>query len=173
MAKPFYPEGAYTCRITKQRFAISPKKGTMAFVLEFVVLKRVDDPDAELLSQSRTIDFWLTTKTVVRVRADLRILGFNGASLSELDPGLPDYFSLTGWEVTMHCRHGENAEGNAREEWTPRGSNLQPLADKRPLAELDAILAKVDREEERMNRRITKPPSGNDGLGITDDDVPF
>ena len=153
MPRQFYPEGSYTCRVTKQRFALSPKKGTTAFVLEFLVLKCVGDPDSELSSQSRTVEFWLTNNTVVRVRADLRLLGFTGSRLSELDPESPDYFSFVGFEVIMYCRHGQDGDGNPREEWSPRGSNLQPLTDKRPLAELDRILSQVDREEDRKRRR--------------------
>jgi hypothetical protein len=172
MEKVFYAEGGYTCEITKQRFGQSPVKGTKAFVLEFRVLKRVDDPDASLQSYLRKVEFWLTPKTVARVREDLRLLGFTGSTISELDPQSADYFSLTGWEVTMYCRHGQDQDGNSREEWSPRGSGLLPLTNKEELEKLDAVLAKIDREEEQKRNHKTELVAVTE-LGITDDDVPF
>jgi hypothetical protein len=165
-------EGGYTCQVTKQRFALSPVKGTKAFVLEFRVLKRVENPEATLQSQPRVAEFWLTSKTIGRVRSDLRLLGFTGSRISELHPQSPDYFSLIGCEITMYCRHGWDQEGNPREQWGPRGSSMLPLTKTEELEELDAVLAVIDREKEQKRNPKTALVAAND-LGITDDDVPF
>jgi hypothetical protein len=179
MTKVFYKPGGYVCRITRQYLAKSVNKGTDAFVLEFRVLKSVDDPRSEVISQTRIAEFWLTYKTVVRVRSDLQLLGWTGSGFSELDPDSPDHVSLVGWEVTMYCRHREDQEGHPREEWSPRGSSLQPSIDKRQIKEFDAYLARLDAQEKqkpdlrKSSNRRDMVPAAEEQPGITDDDVPF
>jgi hypothetical protein len=85
--------------------------------------------------------WWLTEKTVIRARDDLRTLGYPGSTLTGVDPDTEGFHDFTHQEIELMCIHETDLNGFLVERWKLRAGSRR-LADKTKLRELDRVLAR-------------------------------
>jgi hypothetical protein len=183
MPKPYYEEGFYKVEITDQAMSVAGT-GTPQFVLRFKVLARLENGEEEPVRSYERLHFRaITEKTIDYFVEDLRTLGFAGTSFRLLDPQTPGFHDFRGRIVEMYCRHGEDQNGNPREEWGVARSagalelRLLPAAKYR---ELDNLFGRALKSaggganpKPPAAARAPEPRAPAPQPGITDDDVPF
>jgi hypothetical protein len=182
MAKPYYPVGRYACKVVGQALRES-STGNPQFVLRFTVKGRVDPADPSRFipmpaQYERTHYRSIIEKTIPHFTRDLKALGFQGETFTELDPNTEGFHDFTGQEVDMWCAHTPGSDGQLREEWSVArgGSSLKvkPLENKK-VRELDNLFGKHLKglKAETAAMPVAEQPAQANELGITDDDVPF
>ena len=171
---PFYQQGVYVVEVVGQALG-KAMTGTPQFILRFKVLGTpVPDSDSfDSVSQQyeRTLYMALTEKTAPYVKENLEKLGFNGGSITILDPGHAQHQSFVGNQIDMYCKHEADQNGNVREKWQisrgAGGIKADPL-DQREMRQLDALFGK-NASKPTLHIR----PHVETGAEITDDDIPF
>lgn len=106
-----YAKGTYKARIVEQGFGESQnEKRTPFFEIVFEVLASVDpvtgatEPTTE--QYKRRCRVYLTENTYEKfAKGQLEAIGWNGTSLSALDPNNSGYQDLSGNEITVYCSH--------------------------------------------------------------------
>jgi hypothetical protein len=154
-----FARGRYRVQITDQRFVESSQKKTVGFNLGFRVLSSIDRPEEQVPRYRRELVLWVTEKTFRHVLHALYSLGYAGTTLSGVDPDTEGFHQFRGMEVEVDCSHESSTRGELFERWELAGSKPK-LEDKSQLHHFDRLL---NPESE---------PVG-DGVGVTDDDVPF
>jgi hypothetical protein len=81
-----FDAGRYRCRIVDQCFVESRQKSTPGLMLSFRVIQNLDDPEASVKSYQRSLTLWITPRTRARVLHQLHELGYEGDTLSGVDP---------------------------------------------------------------------------------------
>jgi hypothetical protein len=160
--------------------------GTPQFVLRFKVLARLENGEEDPVRSYERLHFRaITEKTIDYFVEDLKTLGFVGigTSFRLLDPQTPGFHDFRGRVVEMCCRHGEDQNGNPREEWGVARSagalELRPLPAAR-YRELDNLFGRALKSiagganpKPPAAARAPEAPTPMGQPGITDDDVPF
>jgi hypothetical protein len=193
-----YAPGRYVVRVADQKFTQSRQKGTLGFVLEFIVLQSLDHPEMPHQGFCPAMVMWITEKTLPRVIDDLHRLGYVGKTLAGVDPDTRGFHDFRGAKIELVCEHEEGEKG-LFERWSLPALVLPNLADKAKIREFDHMLAATPappppppgingraarlREFDRMLAATPAPtptptpapppPGGADNLDITDDDVAF
>ncbi len=186
-SKPFYQSGRYACKITGQALG-KAGTGNPQFVLRFQVFGLVDPQDPSRFipapqQYERTHYRTITEKTVPYLLEDLKILGFDGDSFRDLDPGTEGFCDFRGKDVDMWCAHEQAQDGGEREKWSVARQGggemkVDPL-DSKKVRELDNLFGKQLkglRSATSPRPRTETTVAAGDPLaseGITDDDVPF
>jgi len=167
-----YEVGRYKCTVKQQGFTTA-KTGTQQFYLVFDVT--ATDGGESVAIHERTYYKALTEKTIEYFATDAKNLGFTGGSLTQLDPSSPQHFSLVGREVTMFCKHGTDASGNAREEWeVGMGAREMKPADATKLRSLDVLFGNaLKRSGGPRPVAAMPPPPPMAAAPVNNDDVPF
>lgn len=97
--------GEYTARIVAQGFTESKEKKTPGFFLEVEFLSATGPNSLPDNPQNRTISWWITDNTIDFVIEKLRLLGWDGAKLTDLEPGADNHHSFVGQEIQVYCQH--------------------------------------------------------------------
>ena len=133
----YYEPGRYECIIRSQGFELSKEKKTPCFWLSFMPITSEGDG-----AYSRTVQLWLTDKTIDNVVARLRTLGWEGTSFKDLEPG---GFTFIGKTVWLRCDH-EQHDDRIYEKWEfppPEGSGQQAENVDGVARKLDALFGKA------------------------------
>jgi hypothetical protein len=130
--------GNYLARVVHQYFGESKKKGTLKFALGIQIFQDLDN-DSLCMQFEREIYWWITEKSLPWVMYDLRVLGYQGQTLSDLDPDTTGFHNFHGLELEVSCNYEKCLDGEVRERWklTARRENLR---DKSRLRQFDRIL---------------------------------
>ena len=171
----YYEPGYYECVIRDQGFDVSKEKKTPCFWLPFVPITSQGDGEYR-----RMVHLWLTDKTIDNVVARLRLLGWEGTSFKDLEPG---GFSLKGKSVRLRCDH-EQHDDKIYEKWEfppPEGSGQQAENVDGVARKLDALFDKALKTGKtikagkepaaKADAEAQKPPE--DDPWHNDDEVPF
>lgn len=168
----FYQEGRYKGEIIEQGFG-EASTGTVQFVLNVKIFETESgDPVQE---NTRFVFKSITEKTMPYLLEDLRALGFNGTSLSQLDPDRADHHSLVGQTHLFFCKHEYDQQGNQRERWNLyRGGNSLDLKppDSKKLRDLDMLFGRAAKQKPATTKQPPPPPPSWSS-DPTDDQVPF
>ena len=171
MPKPYYDKGRYLVRLAKHDVVEKPAGPQL--VLRFVVLGRMLNGECQETEQyERSFYRTINEKTAEFAIQDLRALGYDRPSFSDLDPD--SGFSFEGTEVEMFCNH-EEYNGEPRERWGVvrqiGGGEIEgKRVEKKALRALDNLFGKALKETAKPAPRAQQPAVA---LGITDEDVPF
>jgi hypothetical protein len=178
---PYYEQGAYVAEVTGQALG-KAGTGTPQLVLRFKVIGKPDPHDAtnyqSVQEYERTMFQAITLNTINFVLEGLKQLGYTDASFGPLDPSHPNHHSFVGKQIEVYCKHERDLSSNIRERWQlSRGApalKVDPL-DSKGVRELDSLFGRALKGVATTAPVKQQPvPAGNmDGLGITDDDVPF
>lgn len=164
----YYEPGDYLCKIVGQGLGESKEKKTpFVFLTVRPVAQYGMTEDGEQEYQvdaqyDRTVNLWLSPKTVERAAQRLVELGWQGTDWNDLAPG--GACNLEGTEVRLTCLH-ENYNDQAREKWDfPFGGAVQhdPSVGKK----LNALFGK---SLKKPAKQPIKAAATNGG----DDDLPF
>lgn len=191
---PYYDTGAYVGEIINQGLGES-KTGTPYFFLKVKVLGTPDDNSYVPAAQQyeRTVYFYLSEKAMEGTVENLKTLGFDGKSLSQLDLDHAQAISFVGNQIDLYCNHGEY-NGEWREKWNlSRILEVQKIEPKK-LRQLDALFGKslktapantAPTAAKGKGKKKGDPdpddtlgngplfPGDSSDPGITDDDIPF
>jgi hypothetical protein len=188
MPKPFYEPGNYVAEVLQQALGENENTGTSQLVLQVKILGKPDpaDPESYMATQqyTRTIYCYITPKTIDYFIENLKTLGFQGSSFSELDPSSPNFQSFAGRQIEVYCQHETNTRsGELHEKWGissgSKSIEIKPLTTKKT-RELDMLFGKNLRAlkaEQSQSKPAPAPAPGaappQDWGVITDDDVPY
>jgi hypothetical protein len=115
-----YFAGNYQAEVLDQGFSKSPTKGTPYFFLHLKVLGRYD-PDGKLVECpqfERTYEQYVKEQVGIRIfRKQLKSLGVEVGSLTQLFPGTPGCVSLVGRKIDVVCKM-ESYQGKQKERWS-------------------------------------------------------
>lgn len=105
-----YAKGTYKCRVEGQAISKSKDKGTPCVEVVFSVLASADPVNKTEkpvdTSYKRKATVWLTEKTFEKfAKGQLQAIGWDGTTLSALDPSNAGYQDLTGNEFYGYCSH--------------------------------------------------------------------
>jgi len=167
-------QGMYDVTIKDQGFN-EASTGTEQFWLQFDTENYIEGdgsvrPVVEICE--RTAYLPITAKTAAKVISQLREIGFDGDSFTDLEPG--GRCSLIGASTRMRCFHDE-WKGNTREKWElPYSGGSGPGQADGIARKLDALFG-ADLKKTATKQPTQKPPEPvNTGTGeATADDVPF
>lgn len=167
-----YEPGDYKARIVRQGFAESKNKNTPFFYLE---IEPTESTGANALPEKiyrRTIDLYVTDKTIERVVETLRELGWNGTKLAELEPGSPNHFSLVDQEIDVYCKIEEGYDRFylSRKSGAPASG---PAEQKGVAAKLDKLFGKQLMSALPGKKAAPKPPAEPVAAVDDDDSIPF
>lgn len=177
MSSPFYREGNYRLRVTKQALGVSSKSETPQFVLTAKVIGEYDGDNLENVTQEyeRTIFMYLTENAMPYVIEQLAILGFGGTSFKQLNPEAPGAVNFVGTEFDGFCKH-ETYQNSPREKW---GMSLgKSTMDVKPLEsskvrDLDALFGKQLASISGTRAGHAGGGAATDRATVSDDDLPF
>jgi hypothetical protein len=107
----------------------------------------------------------ITEKTIDWIVRDLRALGYNGYTLSGVDPDQPTFHNFAGTKFYAECRH-ETFEGRTREKWGLAGAGeFEPTPlQQGEIYRLDALFnsafrkAPVSAQAQAQPQRQAEPP---------------
>ncbi len=186
---PYYDIGLYV-GVVQSQAVTKASTGTPQFTMRVKILGYPEGNTYVPVDKQyeRTIYMAITEKTVPFVTETLKAMDYKGSSFSQLDPGHPNHVSFVGEQVTLWCGHKPDAQGNLRESWmVSKPREIEALPD-RELRKLDALFGKALKSTSPA--KVATParndaddgfirdediPSNmlEDGLEITDDDIPF
>jgi hypothetical protein len=179
----YYQQGLYRCIGIGQGFNES-STGTPQFLLNFKVMAISVNGEYESLEQQydRTSYMALTANTQSFVVEGLRRLGFDGASLTLLNPTTANFHDFAGQEFEMWCKH-DSYNGKPNEKWSPgRGASefkIEKPLEAKKLRDLDNLFGKALKATGAPASNKLRPVAVHDvpqpqwSEPITDDDVPF
>jgi hypothetical protein len=121
-------------------------------------------PQTPVKAFLRDMTWWLTDRTIERTLHDLHRLGYEGSSLSGVDPDTEGFHEFRGREVELACHHENGENDKTFERWT-LPAEKRVAKDKSELQRLDRLLVK--------NQRPTTGIAGDYESPITNDDVLF
>lgn len=169
----FYEQGRYICRITDHGLSESSKKGT-PFV--FIKVRPISylapgthEPESVSQSFERTINKYLTDKTVENVARDLRNIGFDGDSFAQLDRGNDNAVNLTGQDVECYCEietfTDQNGQTKEKETWNIAFTFEMKPIDAKAVRSLDAMFGKAlknapKKPKDALSNKPAKQPVG-------------
>lgn len=109
---PFYNQASHLARVTNQGFDVSKERKTPFFFLEFLPIAEVAEGQQYAVEgkYSRLLKFYITRKTVARVRKQLGELGWTGENFRELEPSDAGHHSFVGTEFIVECTHSDGYE---------------------------------------------------------------
>jgi hypothetical protein len=170
---PYYNEGLHVGTVLGQGLS-EAGTGTAQFLLRVKVLGEVTGDDGSYQPSDRqyerSIYMALTEKTRDFVVDNLKLLGFDGSSMAQLDLSHPKAVSFVGKQVDLWCKH-DAYNGKTSEKWSlamPR-KEMESL-DAKKMRQLDSLFGKALASKPKS----TKPEDENqDPTQITDDDIPF
>ncbi len=114
-----YGKGKYRAQVIDQGFEESTEKRTPCFFLQIKVLQRLDELGGlqDCPQYERTIRQYLANDTGVNIlRGQLKALGVQVTSFSQLDPDTQGHVSLVGREIEVVCDI-EAYQGRPQERW--------------------------------------------------------
>lgn len=165
----FYQEGRYKAEIIEQAFS-EASTGNVQFVLCIKVFETENgDPVQE---NSRYVFRTITDKTMPYLLDDLRTLGYNGSTLSQLDPERAEHHSFVGQTHLFFCKHEYDQQGQSKERWNlyrGGGSIEMKPPDGKKLRDLDAVFGRAAKNKPVKS---APPPPANFGDPL-DSDVPM
>lgn len=145
MARLYYPEGKYNCRVKKQAFT-KAGTGTLQFAMAVEVLASTEQPISEPNFQrlQRLVQIPLTEKTIGRFVENLKDLGYAGHDIFQLDPDSPKFsFDLRDQDITLECKH-EEYRGEKNEKWNfPMKPKSVEKAEKERIGSMASLFAKA------------------------------
>ena len=149
---PHYATGEYWGEVLDHGLGESIEKKTPKFYVRFRVLGKVspEDPDKYETTDEqyeRTVDRWITDKTMEYVLEDLGRLGFTGDSFSELNADA-GHFDLRGKQLRFYCQHEPDKTDPTKlwERWgLARESVSKPIvkAEDKTIRMLDSLFGKA------------------------------
>lgn len=156
-------EGLYKAKVVGWGFGES-SKGTPCFELRTRLFARVPDtgdaPEGLDEEVGRTVQLWLTPKTMDATAAQLREhFGYTDTTLSRLHPSHPEAFDLSGKVVTVSVKHGEYNGRPQERVQLQRESKRLKLAEMEALKDLDALFGEHQRDNVKGDADDSAPPS--------------
>ena len=148
MSAPQYDQGLHIGQIVSHNLG-KANTGTPQIVLRVKILgiPKVDGTyEAFKFQNERTIFISLTEKTVDFVIPQLEAMGFDGASIDQLDPENPKAVNLAGNQVDLWCKHEKDQKGELRERWnvsTPREAIVTEKLDAKEVRQLNTLFGKA------------------------------
>lgn len=189
--RPQHDEGKYVVEIIDQGMGVTTN-GNVQFVLKFKVLGKVDPANPNNyfkneVQSERAMYRVINENTIDFALDELRVLGFEGSSFSQLDPKDSKHVSFVGHQVDMQCQHKADLNNQPKEEWSVfRGGGvlIRQEASPEQLRQLDYLFSK--RLKELRPEKAAPAPAAKStaapargarpmpvAQGVTDDDVPF
>ena len=155
-----YTKGRYVVTVISHGFNKSKKKETPFIWIQF----RPKDGKYE-----RTVELYLTKKTVERVIKRLRLLGWAGEKFAELET-----HSFEGVETELVCEH-EHSDGNDYERWVfpPPAGRTGPISDPSVPKKLDALFGAELRKKGPAAAVATPDVPDVATPDVPDDEIPF
>ena len=126
-----FEDGAvYDCKVLDQGFGKSKNKGTQFFYLTVQPVARVlsdTEVEPEFTQFTRTIERYMTDKTIDYLLEDLESLGWAGGSLSELAQNK----CFVGTTIRCACKHESGQDGKVYDKFSIyrefAGKKVEPL----------------------------------------------
>jgi hypothetical protein len=164
---PRLEEGNYLGKIISQRFVVSAKKRTSGFVLTFIPLCRLDQPETPLEKVQRDATLWITDATWERVQQQLEDLGYEGDDLDGVDPDIEGFHSFSGVEAEFRCKDRvSETDGETYETWD-LAIVQRKLKDRSKLAHFNELMRR------KKNGGGSSGPNGGGSPSGAADDAPF
>ncbi len=166
MPSPHYPNGDYLCVIKRQRWGVLPSaNATDYFALVFEPIQANDGGELPEPAYEREVLLYFTQKAAPHSIKRLRELGWEGARLTELEPGSPNHHSFAGVELVITC--GRNDAGY--EAWSlPMAGQIPKESDRSVAAKLDRLFGK------QLSVGAKKKPSPEPAMAAAGvDEIPF
>jgi len=174
----------YVCEIINQGF-VESSKGTPGFAIMVVPRAEIcpnTNQHLDCPQYERQVTMWITDKTAERHASQLRLLGFEGSSFSQLDPARPGHHSLIGQEVVMVCKHEANQNDPTKVydkfEFPFIGTPME--SDSKVATKLDALFGKTLKATAAAPKKEQAPAPVESysnaefaQASYGDDDVPF
>jgi hypothetical protein len=176
-----YQPGVYWCEITEQGMTES-KNGNPMLIFKIKPYAYEDETPVER-SLERTVRKAITDKSAEYVIEDLRALGFDRHSFTEIDPRHPNAFQFVGIKATFLCKH-EEYNGDLKDAWSFYrnfgGVEIEPI-DKTKLKRLDGLFGKMLKDAPIVKPAAAPAPKeapkgqflNDHGVTVDDDDLPF
>jgi hypothetical protein len=185
---PFYGVGLHQGQIVGQGFTKAKSTGNLQLMLQVKILG-VPEGNSYIPHQqqyTRTIYYALTDKTAPFVIEALKTLGYEGETISQLDPGHKSHVSLVGRQCDLWCSYEANQDNTGeRERWSiSKGAQeIEPM-DGKALRQLDSLFgkafsggAKVKAAQPAVTEAQHEQPKDgryfDNSPEITDEDIPF
>lgn len=181
--KPFYDEGLHIGQIIEHRLT-KASTGTVQLAIRVKILGLPDaqNPDSyapHRAQYERTIFMAITEKTMPFVTESIKVMGFEGKKITELDMVDHPEFSMAGTQVDLWCKIEQDQQGNDRERWQiskgNRAMEVKPI-DAKAGRQLDALFAKALKTGNfappKKGEQGPPPLKNIHGLEITDSDLP-
>jgi len=168
---PYYEQGNYDCIVQAQGFGVSKVKRTPYFWLQVQPCKHNGE---ELLNSqySREVQLYLTDKTVDRVIAQLRGIGWDGESWKDLE--VDGDHSFKNVNVQLICEHEQGENGTVYDRFRfPSPDMATPEQTKGVAKKLDALFGKALKGK---GKPAAKPKPVVPEVAADepeDDDIPF
>lgn len=167
----YYEPGDYLCKIVGQGLGESKEKKTpfvfltVQPVAQYAMGEEGEQEYPVATQYDRTVQLWLTEKTVERSAERLCELGWAGSDWNDLAPG--GVCDLTGNEVRLSCSH-ESWNDQSREKWDfPFGGSAHhdPSVGKKLNALFSKALKKPAKSQpaRRTAPDALVPPTGDVG----------
>ena len=131
--------GNYLARVTHQYFGESKQKATLKFVLGIQIFQDLSNPGIACVQFEREVCWWITEKSLRFVMQDLCALGYEGQTLSGVDPDTAGFHDFRAQEVEVCCFYEKGPDGRLWERWKLLARYVN-LSDKSKLREFDRIL---------------------------------
>ena len=159
----YYAQGLYDCVIRDHGFNESKNKKTPYLWLQFVPVKDQAGNPVEV-EYDRETQIYLTDKTIERAASQLRLLGYDGTSWSDLESH--DFKQVN---CKIRCLH-EQGDEQVFEKWElpAPGGGAQSEKKKGMGKKLDALFGKALKDGKAAPKKEEPVAVADD-----DDDVPF
>src|SRR5215467_7333470 len=128
--------GNYLAKVTDQYFGKSKRKGTLKFALGIRIFENLDNAHTSFSPLEREICWWISEKSLSLIMEDLSTLGYQGRTLTSVDPDTPGFHDFCGQEIEVSCGYEEDPDGKLWERWRLRLSH-ENLRDKTTLRQFD------------------------------------
>lgn len=137
----FEDNAVYDCKVLDQGFGKSKNKGTQFFFLTVQPVARVlsdTESEPEFTQFTRTIERYMTEKTIDYFLEDLESLGWSGGQLSELAHNK----CFVGETIRCSCKHENGLDGKVYDKFSIyrefAGKKVEPL-ESTDVRKLDAL----------------------------------
>lgn len=179
--QPFYKEGKYKAEVVNQALGKNTK-GTPQFILKCRILSLVNDGgvDENVRQYERSVYMYLSEKAAEYTIQKLKDIGFNGASIRQLDLEHQNAHDFRAQVIELDCRYDEDQNGDMREKWDLAfaGSGeieITPL-NAAETRKLDALFGKslaAPAKTQVKANGTQAPATAVENAVVADDDIPF
>ena len=167
----FYDEGVYLGEILEQAI-VSAHTGTPQFALRFLVVSYADGSPVTR-QYERKFYRSITEKTASYLLNDLKVLGFTGNDLQQLEPQSPNGQDFTGKQIPFYCSHEDGQNGGTRERWSIARSVKPIQGDPVSAATFRKLNALLGFRPAASTQPVAAGRFNEKGVEITDEDVSF